>query len=148
MLVCLNKGTTSMLVPPTNPQGIELYSYANAFFCFIWKTLSSITWVKHCTVYFQAVSCNIRLYGLLATKFSCFGHESLSNLPLFFFLDCTASYQHANKPQRDLDWLPRLRENHFIYDTCKCGEQNERWNGTTHRENATADVCRKENQYF
>jgi len=34
MLVSLNKGTAAMLVSPTNPLGIELYSYANVFFYF------------------------------------------------------------------------------------------------------------------
>ena len=34
MLVYLNKGTAAMLVSPRNPPGIELYSYANVFFCF------------------------------------------------------------------------------------------------------------------
>ena len=37
MLVSLNKGTAAMLDSPTNPVGIELYSYANAFFCFALK---------------------------------------------------------------------------------------------------------------
>ena len=35
-----------MLVSPTNPPGFELYSYANAYFCFALKTCSLITWVK------------------------------------------------------------------------------------------------------
>ena len=34
MLVSLNKGTAAMLVPPINPSGVELYSYANVLFCF------------------------------------------------------------------------------------------------------------------
>ena len=34
ILVSLNIGTAAMLVSPTNPLGIELYSYANVFFCF------------------------------------------------------------------------------------------------------------------
>ena len=46
MLVSLNEGTAVMLVAPTNPPGIELYSYANVFFCLGWKTCSLITWVK------------------------------------------------------------------------------------------------------
>ena len=33
MLVSLNKETAAML-PPTNPPGFELNSYANVFFCF------------------------------------------------------------------------------------------------------------------
>ena len=44
--VSLNKGTAAMLVSPTNPPGTELYSYANVFFCFGWKTFLLITWVK------------------------------------------------------------------------------------------------------
>ena len=32
MLVSLNKGTAAMLVFPTNPLGIKLYSYADGFF--------------------------------------------------------------------------------------------------------------------
>ena len=46
MLVTLNKGMAAMLVSPINPPGIELYSYANVFFCFGWKTCSLIDWVK------------------------------------------------------------------------------------------------------
>ena len=42
MLVSLNKGTAAMLVSPTNPPGIELYSYANIFFCFSWSTRALI----------------------------------------------------------------------------------------------------------
>ena len=34
MMVSLNKGTAARLVSPINPLGIELYSYANVFFCF------------------------------------------------------------------------------------------------------------------
>ena len=34
MLVPLNKETAAMLVPQTNPQGLEFYSYANFLFCF------------------------------------------------------------------------------------------------------------------
>ena len=33
MLVSLNKGTAAMLVSPTYPPRIELYSCANVFFC-------------------------------------------------------------------------------------------------------------------
>ena len=46
MLVSLNKGTAVMLVPQTDPPEIELYSYANVFFCFGWKLCSLITWEK------------------------------------------------------------------------------------------------------
>ena len=35
MLVSLNKGTAAILVSPTNPSGIELYSCANVLFCFV-----------------------------------------------------------------------------------------------------------------
>ena len=42
MLVSLNKGTAAMLVSPTNPPGIELYSYASVFFCFSWSTRALI----------------------------------------------------------------------------------------------------------
>ena len=43
MLVSLNKGTAAMLLSQINPPGIELYSYANVFFCFGWKTCSLVT---------------------------------------------------------------------------------------------------------
>ena len=43
MLVSLNKTTAAMLLSPINPPGIELYSYANVFFCFGWKTCSLVT---------------------------------------------------------------------------------------------------------
>ena len=43
MLVSLNKGTAAMLVPSINPPGIELYCYANVFFCFGGKTRLLIT---------------------------------------------------------------------------------------------------------
>ena len=42
ILVSLNK-TAAMLVTPTSPPGIELYSYATVFFCFGGKTCSLIT---------------------------------------------------------------------------------------------------------
>ena len=32
MLASLNKGTAALLVSATNPTGIEIYSYAKAFF--------------------------------------------------------------------------------------------------------------------
>ena len=35
MLVHNNKGMAAMLVHKANPLGIELYFYANTFFCFI-----------------------------------------------------------------------------------------------------------------
>ena len=34
ILVSQNNETAAMLVSQTNPLGIELFSYANAFFCF------------------------------------------------------------------------------------------------------------------
>ena len=39
MLVSLNKGTASILVSPTIPPGIELYSYANLSFLFWLKNM-------------------------------------------------------------------------------------------------------------
>ena len=42
MFLSLNKGTAAMLVSPTNPLGIELYSYASVFFCFSWSTRALI----------------------------------------------------------------------------------------------------------
>ena len=41
MLVSPNKGTAIMLVSPTNPPRIELYSYANVFVVLVEKTLQS-----------------------------------------------------------------------------------------------------------
>ena len=35
--------TSAILVSPINPPGLQLCSYANAFFCFSWKTCSLIT---------------------------------------------------------------------------------------------------------
>ena len=46
MLEPLNKETAAMLEPRPNPPGIQLYYYANVFFCFRWKTWMLITWVK------------------------------------------------------------------------------------------------------
>ena len=34
ILVSQNNETAAMLVSQTNPLGIEIFSYANAFFCF------------------------------------------------------------------------------------------------------------------
>ena len=34
MLVSLDNGIAAMLVSPTSPPGIDLYSYVNVFFCF------------------------------------------------------------------------------------------------------------------
>ena len=53
MLMSLNKGAAAMLVSLTNPPGIGLYSYGNAFFCFGWKTCSLITWVKTLYTFFR-----------------------------------------------------------------------------------------------
>ena len=39
MLVSLNKGTAAMMLSLAKPPGIELYSYANAFFCFGLKNM-------------------------------------------------------------------------------------------------------------
>ena len=41
-----NKKKGGHIGVPTNPPGIELYSHADIFFCFSWKTCSFITWVK------------------------------------------------------------------------------------------------------
>lgn len=46
ILLSLNKGTTAMFVVPTGPLGTELYSWANVFLCFGWKTCLLITPVK------------------------------------------------------------------------------------------------------
>ena len=43
MLVSQNKETSAMLVSQTKPLGIELYFYANTFFCFskpIWPAVT------------------------------------------------------------------------------------------------------------
>ena len=34
ILVSQNNETTAMLVSPTSPLGVELFSYANPFFCY------------------------------------------------------------------------------------------------------------------
>ena len=46
-----NNETAAMLVSQTNPLGIELFSYANTFFCFSKFALMLATWVK--TLYKQ-----------------------------------------------------------------------------------------------
>ena len=46
MLVFQNKGTAAILVYQANPLGIELYFYANTFFCFIKPIWPLVTWVK------------------------------------------------------------------------------------------------------
>ena len=46
MLVYQNKGTAAILVYKDNPLGIELYFYANTFFCFIKPIWPLVTWVK------------------------------------------------------------------------------------------------------
>ena len=48
MLVSQNKEMAAMLVPQTKPLGIELYFYANTFFCFskpIWPVYV-VTWME------------------------------------------------------------------------------------------------------
>ena len=49
MLVSQNKGMAAILVYKANPLGIELYFYANTFFCFIEPIWPLVTWVK--TIY-------------------------------------------------------------------------------------------------
>ena len=39
MLMSLNKGVAALLVSPTKPPRIKLYSYVSDFFCFGWKIL-------------------------------------------------------------------------------------------------------------
>ena len=39
MLVSLNKETAVMLVSPTNPSGVEFYSFASVFFVLVEKML-------------------------------------------------------------------------------------------------------------
>ena len=46
MLVFQNKGMAAMMVYQTNPPGIELYFYANTFFCFSNPIWLLVTWVK------------------------------------------------------------------------------------------------------
>ena len=46
MFVPQNKETAAIFVSPPNTPGIELYYYANDFFCFRWKTWLLITWMK------------------------------------------------------------------------------------------------------
>ena len=46
MLVFENKGTAAILVYQANPLGIELYFYANTFFCVIKPIWPLVTWVK------------------------------------------------------------------------------------------------------
>ena len=43
MLVPLNKGAVAMFVSPTNPLGIEVYSYAKFAFVFVDKYAHSIS---------------------------------------------------------------------------------------------------------
>ena len=45
MLVSQNKEMAAMLVSQTKPLGIELYFYANTFFCFS-KPIWPVTWMK------------------------------------------------------------------------------------------------------
>ena len=49
MLVYKNRGMAAILVYKANPLGIELYFYANTFFCFIEPIWPLVTWVK--TIY-------------------------------------------------------------------------------------------------
>ena len=72
MLTSLNKGTAAILVSSTNPPGIELSSYANAFFCFGWKTFSLIFWVK--TLCVLICSPMILLFQTLLRSKECKGH--------------------------------------------------------------------------
>ena len=52
MLVHKNKGMAAILVHKTNPLGIELYFYANTFFCFIepiWPLVMQVKMIYTCT---------------------------------------------------------------------------------------------------
>ena len=49
-----------MLVSPTNPAGIELYSYANAFFCFLLKNML-IDHVSENTLIIEIIEVHVQL---------------------------------------------------------------------------------------
>ena len=51
VVVSLNKGTAAMLVSPTNPAGIELYSHANTFFPLLWLKNVLIDHLSENTLY-------------------------------------------------------------------------------------------------
>ena len=51
ILVSQNNETAAMLVSQTSPVGVELFSYANAFFCYNKFAYILATWVK--TLYKQ-----------------------------------------------------------------------------------------------
>ena len=55
MLMSPNTGTRAMLVSPTNPSGIELYTYVNVFFfvCLFWLKNILIDHVSESTLFIQ-----------------------------------------------------------------------------------------------
>ena len=66
MLVFQNKGMVAMMVYQTNPPGIELYFYANTFFCF-----SNPIWVAtgHVNENALLIRCNENIFCLFRTEF-------------------------------------------------------------------------------
>ena len=82
MLVFQNKETAAMLVFQTNPLGIELYFYANSFFCFIKLAFIFVTWVKTLSLY----SNNL----LIKPSFKWLGLSTLWNFSFHFMVWLTA----------------------------------------------------------
>ena len=56
ILVSQNNETASMLVSQTSPLGVELFSYANAFFCYNKFAYMLATCVKTITIFFFEIS--------------------------------------------------------------------------------------------
>ena len=59
-----NKGTAAMLVSPINPPGIELFSYADVFFCF---------WSQNC-IFDTEKKNSFAPFARFARAFFIFGH--------------------------------------------------------------------------
>ena len=139
MLVSLNKGTAAMLVSPTNPLGIELYSYANVFFCFGWKTCSLITWVKTLYRLFSRdvtaamlVSptnpLGIELYSY-ANVFFCFGWKTCSLITwvktLYRWKTATGEVHTRLHQPRGVDII-RMRTTMEYYEGKNHGERSKK----------------------
>ena len=95
MLVSQNKEMAAMLVSQTKPLGIELYFYANAFFCFSKPIWPAVTWMK--TLYQVIMLC-------------CFDRVHCGNLNCFRYQERLKKYSGFTISQ--LAWKPVGRALH------------------------------------
>ena len=107
MLVYQNKGMAAILVYKANLLGIELYFYANTFFCFIEPIWPLVTWVK--TIYIKS--------NLVPRGCDPFGQHQ--------------RYEPLVESKKDLLWLAGKNKAktwpEVVFDSCERSETKENY---------------------